>query len=173
MGRMYNGLCFFLSRNLNGLYANGPKLIHLFPAISSSTSAFMWQPCHHHFPRHCHVNNHIIGHVNVHVIISIHIVAISAAISLTMPANMSTLSSASSTTLSSMSSICNVAIESETFIFIINNRLGLGCAGLRLFYDGFKMLWINLICDDFVKNVTRCNLWCSIHNEIVTDTIIL
>ena len=29
-----------------------------------------------------------------------------------------------------------------TFIFVIENGLGLGFGGPRIFYDGFKMSWI-------------------------------
>ena len=83
-------------------------------------------PCHHHFPHHCYV----IDHVKLHVIIVIHVIAMSAA------------------TSSSMSSLCDMAIESVTkiilfvtFIFVIKNGLGFGGPGT--FYDGFKTSWIN------------------------------
>ena len=72
-------------------------------------------PCQHHFPCHCLVSSHIINHVNLHVIIAIHVITISTAMSY------------------SMSSMCDMAIESVmkiilfvTFIFVIENGLGLG-----------------------------------------------
>jgi len=67
-----------------------------------------------------HVSNHVIGHVNLHVIIAIHVITMSAA------------------TSSSMSSMCDMAVESVTFIFVIKNRLGLGFEGPGRFHDGFK-----------------------------------
>src|SRR6185436_982345 len=77
-------------------------------------------PCHHHFPCHCHVSSHVID-----------VIAMSTA------------------TLSSMSSMCDIAIESVTkiilfvtFIFVIENGLGLGFGGPGTFYDGFKTSWI-------------------------------
>jgi len=84
-------------------------------------------PCHHHFPRHCYV----IDHVKLHVIIAIHVIAMLAA------------------TSSSMSSLCDMAIESVTkiilfvtLIFVIENGLGLGFGGPGTFHDGFKTSWI-------------------------------
>ena len=78
-----------------------------------------------------HVSNHVIGHVNLHVIIAIHVITMSAAM------------------LSSMSSMYDIIIESVmkiilfvTFIFVIENGLGLGFGGLKTFYDDFKMSWI-------------------------------
>ena len=62
-------------------------------------------PCHHYFPRHCYV----IDHVKLHVIIAIHVIAMSAA------------------TSSSMSSLCDMAIESVTKI-ILFVMFGLGWA---------------------------------------------
>jgi len=48
-----------------------------------------------------------------------------------------------------MSSMYDVAIKSitkiilfVTFIFVIENRLGLGFGGPGTFYDGFKTSWI-------------------------------
>ena len=77
------------------------------------------------------VSNNVIGHVNLHIIIAIHVFAKSIA------------------TSSSMSSMYDVAIESVTkiilfviFIFVIENRLGLGFGDPRTFYDGFKTSWI-------------------------------
>ena len=88
-------------------------------------------PCHHHFPCHYHVGCHVIDHVKLHVIISIHVIAMSIAM------------------LSSMSSMYDITIESVmkiilfvTFIFVIENGLGLGFGGLKTFYDDFKMSWI-------------------------------
>jgi len=87
--------------------------------------------CHHHFPCHYHVGCHVIDHVKLHVIISIHVIAMSIAM------------------LSSMSSMYDITIESVmkiilfvTFIFVIENGLGLGFGGLKTFYDDFKMSWI-------------------------------
>jgi len=55
----------------------------------------------------------------------------------------------SSATSSSMSSLCDMAIESVTkiilfvtLIFVIENGLGLGFGGPRIFHDGFKTSWI-------------------------------
>ena len=86
-------------------------------------------PCHHHFPRHCYV----IDHVKLHVIIAIHVIAMSAA------------------TSSFMSSLCDMAIEFitkiilfVTLIFVIENGLGLGFGGSGTFHDGFKTSWIKL-----------------------------
>ena len=83
--------------------------------------------CHHHFPCYCHVS----CHVKLHVIIAIHVISMSAA------------------TSSTMSSMRDMAIESVTkiilfvtFIFVIENGLGLGFGGLKTFYDDFKMSWI-------------------------------
>ena len=51
--------------------------------------------------------------------------------------------------LSSMSSMYDITIEFVmkiilfvTFIFVIENGLGLGFGGLKTFYDDFKMSWI-------------------------------
>ena len=86
-------------------------------------------PCHHHFPRHCYV----IDHVKLHIIIAIHVIAMSAA------------------TSSFMSSLCDMAIEFMTkiilfvmLIFVIENGLGLGFRGSGTFHDGFKTSWIKL-----------------------------
>ena len=75
-------------------------------------------------PHHCHVSSHVIDHVNLHVIIAIHIIAMSTA------------------TSSSMSSMCDMVVESVTFIFVIKNRLGLGFEGPGTFHDNFKTSWI-------------------------------
>ena len=55
----------------------------------------------------------------------------------------------SAATSSSMSSMGDMAIESGTkiilfvtFIFVIENGLGLGIGGPGIFYDGFKTSWI-------------------------------
>ena len=55
----------------------------------------------------------------------------------------------STATSFSMSSMYDVAIKSitkiilfVTFIFVIENRLGLGFGGPGTFYDGFKTSWI-------------------------------
>ena len=78
-----------------------------------------------------HVSNHVIGHVNLHVIIAIHVIAKSAATSFFM------------------SSMYDVAIKSVikiilfvTFVFVIENGLGLSFGGPGTFYDSFKTSWI-------------------------------
>ena len=78
-----------------------------------------------------HVSSHVTVHVNLHVITAIHVITMSA------------------TTSSSMSSMCDMAIESVTkiilfvtFIFVIENGLGLGFGGSGIFYDDFKTSWI-------------------------------
>ena len=55
----------------------------------------------------------------------------------------------SKATSSSISSMCDMAIEFVTkiilvvtFIFVIENGLGLGFGGPETFYDGFKTSWI-------------------------------
>jgi len=60
--------------------------------------------------------------------------------------------------LSSMSSMYDITIESVmkiilfvTFIFVIENGLGLGFGGPGDIYDDFKTLWIK-------QFVTRCDL---------------
>ena len=75
--------------------------------------------CHHHFPCHCHVK--------LHVIIAIHVISMSAA----------------------TSSMRDMAIESVTsiilfvtFIFVIENGLGLGFGGPGIFCDVFETSWI-------------------------------
>jgi len=79
--------------------------------------------CHHHFPCYCHVS----CHVKLHVIIAIHVISMSAA----------------------TSSMRDMAIESVTsiilfvtFIFVIENGLGLGFGGPWIFCDVFEMSWI-------------------------------
>ena len=64
-----------------------------------------------------------------------------------MSAAMSSISS--NYTSSSMSSMCDMAIQFVTkimlfvtFIFVIENGLGLGFGGPRIFYDDFKTSWI-------------------------------
>ena len=84
-------------------------------------------PCHHHFPRHCYV----IDHIELHVIIAIHVIVKSTATSFFM------------------SLLCDMAIKSVTklilfvtLIFVIENGLGLGFRGPETFHDGFKTSWI-------------------------------
>jgi len=92
-----------------------------------------------HVDRHitCHVSttshviSHVIVHVNLHVIIVIHVITVSIA------------------TSSSMSSMCDMAIQFVTkimlfvtFIFVIENGLGLSFGGPGIFYDDFKTSWI-------------------------------
>ena len=67
----------------------------------------------------------------MHGIIAIHVIAKSTA------------------TSSAMSSMCDMAIEFVTkiilfvtFIFVIENGLGLGFGGPGTFYDGFETSWI-------------------------------
>ena len=83
------------------------------------------------FPCLCHVTSHVIVHINLHIIIAIYVISMSTA------------------TSSSMSSMCDMAIESVTkiilfvtFIFVIENELGLGLGGSGIFYDDFKTSWI-------------------------------
>ena len=99
---------------------------------------------------HCHV----IVHVNLHVITAIHVITMSA------------------TTSSFMSSMCDMAIESVTkiinfvtFIFIIENGLGLGF-GARHILWWFRNVMDRAIHDENLRNVTRCDLWRSIHDAI-------
>ena len=100
----------------------------------------------HHFPHHCHVSNHVI--ITIHVTVK------------------------STATSSFMSPLCDVAIESVTkiilfvtLIFVIENGLGLGFGGPGTFHDGFKTS-DQVIYDENLRNVTRCDLWCSIHDVI-------
>ena len=60
-----------------------------------------------------------------------------------------------------MLSMCDMAIESVTkiilfmtFIFVIENGLGLGFRDPGIFYDGFEMSWIKQIHDENLRNVT-------------------
>ena len=41
-----------------------------------------------------------------------------------------------------------------TVIFVLDNGLELDLTGIRLFYDVFKTLWVELICDDYGQDVT-------------------
>jgi hypothetical protein len=73
----------------------------------------------------------------------------SAAMSLTMSIYAIHVIAKSPATSSSMSSMSDMAIEFVTkiilfvtFIFIIENGLGLDFEGPGTFYDGFKTLWI-------------------------------
>ena len=112
-------------------------------------------PCQYHFPRHCLVSSHIINHVNLHVIIVIHVITISTATSY------------------SMSSMCDMAIESVTkiilfmtLIFVIENGLGLGFRGPGDIPWRFQNVMDRAIYDENLRNVTRCDLWRSIHDAI-------
>jgi len=74
---------------------------------------------------------HVIIHVNLHVIIAIHVITMST------------------DTSYSILSMCDMAIEFVTkiilfvtFIFVIENGIGLGFGGPRTFYDDFKTSWI-------------------------------
>ena len=92
-----------------------------------------------------------------HVITTFHVTAMSTAMSSATSNYMSSLPSMiaihviamSKATSSSMSLMCDMAIESVTkiilvvtFIFVIENRFGLGFGGPETFYDGFKTSWI-------------------------------
>ena len=88
--------------------------------------ARLWRTCH------------VTCHVNWQVIIAIHVIAKSIA------------------TSSSMSSMCDMAIESVTkiilimtFIFVIENGLGLDFGGPETFCDGFKTSWIKQFMTKF------------------------
>jgi len=102
--------------------------------------------CHHHFPCHCHVK--------LHVIIAIHVISMSAA------------------TSSPMSSMCDMTIESVTKITICDvyfRHRKWAWVGLRGPGDilwRFRNVMDQAIYDENLRNVTRCDLWRSIHDVI-------
>ena len=117
--------------------------------------------CHHpcHLPCHSqvsyHVIAHVISHVNIHVIIAIHIIAKSTATSFVM------------------SSMCDMEIESVTkiilfvtFNFCHRKWAWVGFWGPRDILWRFRNVMDQAIYDENLRNVTRCDLWCSIHDAI-------
>ena len=84
-------------------------------------------PCHHNIP----CQHHIIGYVS--------------ALSLAMSAPQHPLRTRQwpyQRPCHKTWTLCDVAIESMTFIFVTKNGFGLGFGGPEIFYDGFKTSWI-------------------------------
>ena len=70
--------------------------------------------------------------------------------------------------------MCDLAIESMTFIIVIKKWFGLGFGGPGAFYDGFKTSWITQSMT-FFKKTSRgviCDAQYMTKFEIVINTVL-
>ena len=111
-----------------------------------------------------HITSHVICHVTCHVTTTLHIIAMSATMSLAMSIDTSSLLS--------MSLVCNVAIEFVTKIthcdiyFRHRKQAWVGLRGPGDILWRFRNIMDQAIYDKNLRNVTRCDLWRSIHDVI-------